>query len=233
MKFLPKVIIEAIITETDVLQPMIDGLDKITNKLEERAKKKARRIFECAPGEKVLLINQQKYTWREHFYVFDSYNNVKFTVKGEFTSIKHRLHIYNDKGKEVGFVKEKLFTFHPSAVLECKPVKPVEIEFSINGEKVGKLSSTYSLGIKYVLDNGWNLEGKIFSWNYQIVAPDRVVAKISEKLLAWGDTYVITYPEDENELMILMIALALDIIKSPSRKEELKDTIHNMRYHYK
>lgn len=207
----------------------INALDKAGKKLKEKDENSQRQMFECAPGEKALLLNQKMFTWREQFNVYDSFQNVKYSIKGEFTSIKHHLHIYDVTGKEIAFVKEKLMTLRPSAMLENHPT---DFELEIGGKKVGKLRSKWSVGKrKYILNNGWNIEGNVTGWKYKIMSKDKIIAVISCKPLYWGDTYLITFSEEENELLILMIVLAIDIGNAPKRAEELKATIHN-RTHY-
>lgn len=219
--------IEMIASEAlvDALDIPINALNRAEKKLEEKSEQNKRRMFECAPGEKALLINQKTFTWRDRFNIYDSVQNVKYTVKGELTSVKRHLHIYNVSGQEVAFVKEKLVTLRPSAALEDHPT---DFDLSIGGKKVGKLRSKWSIGKpKYALNNGWNVEGNVIGWKYKITAGDQLIAKICKKPLYWGDTYLITFPEDENELLILMIVLAIDASHAPKKTEEWKDTIHH------
>lgn len=220
-------VIESVASEAlvDALEIPINVLDRATKKLEEKSNQNKRQLFECAPGEKALLINQKTYTWRERFNIYDSVQNVKYTVKGELTSVKRHLHIYDTAGQEIAFVKEKLMTLRPSAALESHPT---DFDLVIGGKRVGKLRSKWSITKnRYVLNNGWKVEGNAIGWKYKITAGDQEIARISKKLLYWGDTYLITFPEDENELLILMIVLAIDISNAPKRTEELKGTIHH------
>jgi hypothetical protein len=38
----------------------------------------------------------------------------------------------------------------------------------------------------------------------------RLAAQISKKLFRWGDTYVIDYADPRNEILVLMLAIAID-----------------------
>lgn len=218
---------DAIVNALDI---PINVLDKTSKKIKEKDEKNQQEMFECAPGEKVLLINQKMFTWRDQFNIYDGFQNVKYSVKGEFTSIKHHLHIYDVTGREIAFVKEKLMTLRPSAILESHPT---DFELEIDGKKVGKLRSKWSIGRrKYTLNNGWNIEGNVIGWKYKITFKDKIIATISYKPLYWGNTYFITFPEGENEPLILMIVLAIDIGNAPKRSEELKDTIHHKSHYW-
>jgi len=226
-KFVTFVASDAIVRAIDV---PIKALDKVNKKMEEKESEKRQKLFECAPGEKVLLINQETFTWRDKFNIYDSEEKVRFSVKGDFLSVKHRVHIYDENGKEVGCVKEKLLSLRPSALVESHPI---DFDLEINGTKVAKMRSKWSFGKKkYLLNNGWNIEGNIVGWKYKITSQEKSIATISYAPLYWGDTYVVTFPENENELLILMIVLAIDIANAPKKIEDLKDTIHHKTHYW-
>ncbi len=226
-------IVEFVAADTiiDVLDKPIKILDKASKNMQAQSDAKARKLFECAPGEKVLLLNQAKFTWREQFCVYDGFENVRYAVKGEFTSIKRHFHIYDPQGKEVGYVKEKLLALRPSAVLESNPI---DFVFEIPGRKAVHMRSKWSvMKDKFRVDNGWYVEGKFPGWKYKIFDDEEnVVANVSYKALYWGDTYLITFPEDADELLILMIVLAIDIAHAPKKSEELRDTIHHKSHYW-
>ena len=47
--------------------------------------------------------------------------------------------------------------------------RPVDFVFEIAGKKAAKLKSTWSLTKgKYLMDNGWIIEGNIIGWKYKI-----------------------------------------------------------------
>ena len=165
------------------------------------------------------------------FNVYSDYEKVAYTVKGEFTSIKRHLHIFDVNGKEVATVKEKLFSMRPSAIVEANPV---DIVFEINGKKIGKMNSKWSIGKrKFNLDfNDWNVEGNFVGWKYKILSGENTIADISMKLLYWGDTYVVSYDETQNPLLVLMIVLAIDVANAPKKTEDIKRTVHHKTHYW-
>lgn len=136
------------------------------------------------------------------------------------------MHIFDVNGKEVATVKEKLFSMRPSAIVEANPV---DIVFEINGKKIGKMNSKWSIGKrKFNLDfNDWNVEGSFVGWKYKILSGENTIADISMKLLYWGDTYVVSYDETQNPLLVLMIVLAIDVANAPKKTEDIKRTVHH------
>ena len=202
------------------------ALQKASEKSNQKHSEKTQLLFEKEPGKNVLLLNQKQFTWVDRFNVYSDYEKVAYTVKGEFTSIKHHLHIFDVNGKEVATVKEKLFSMRPSAIVEANPV---DIVFEINGKKIGKMNSKWSIGKrKFNLDfNDWNIEGNFVGWKYKILSGEKTIADISMKLLYWGDTYVVSYDETQNPLLVLMIVLAIDVANAPKKTEDIKRTVHH------
>ena len=63
-------------------------------------------------------------------------------------------------------------------------------------------------------DNGWQVDGDWFEWNYSILnASEESVAVVSKELWNWTDTYVIDVPDPDNALYALMVVLAIDAEK--------------------
>lgn len=210
-------IIESVVEDESVLDFSIKAIDKIEKKLEKREEKSRCKMLECAPGERALLISQRTFTKSDYFDVYDSSQNVKYSVKGEVSSIKHHLHIYDTSGREIAFLKEKLMSLRPSAVFEKHPT---DFYLEINGDKVGNLKSKWAFGkSKYILDNGWNIE-EIFGFKYKVTSGNKTIATISSKILSLDDTYAVTFSENEDELLMLMITLAIIIGNAPKKSQD-------------
>ena len=156
---------------------------------------------------------------------------MKYVVKGEFTSIKRHFHIYDIQGHEVGYVKEKLMTFRPSAILESDPI---DFTFELPGQKPIHMKSKWAvIRGKFKVDNGWYVEGNLSGWKYKIFdSQEKVIANVQYKPLYWGDTYLITFPENANDLLILMIVLSIDIAHAPKKKEDFKNTLHYQSHYW-
>lgn len=57
-----------------------------------------------------LLFKQRLFSWFDSYDIYDEAGNTAFVVKGEL-AWGHLLRIYNSCGKEVGYIKEKVFTW--------------------------------------------------------------------------------------------------------------------------
>ncbi len=207
----------------DVSEKAIKILDK---KIDEDKKK----LLKVGKGKKVLIVNQKLYTFKDIMNVFDETEKIKYKIKGEFASIKCHLHIYNTHNIEIAEVKEKLIALRKPLSMQTKVA---DFDFIIGGKKMAKLKSKAFLKDKLELDNGWIVKGNITGLKYSIFNKEGTeIAKVSTKILYYGDTYKIEYDENVNELLVLMIVLAMDIFHAPSKIESFKDTVDYKLWHW-
>ena len=149
-----------------------------------------------------LFIKQRVFSWTDTYDVYDENGCAKYYVKSEFFSIGHKIHVYSTlTNLEVGSISEKILTFLP------------EFKISINGNNIGSVRKQLTLfRPKYHINySGWNVTGNIFGWDYDVV--DRYnnkIMHISKELLHFGDTYVLNFMNPENEIMGLLLVIAID-----------------------
>lgn len=147
-----------------------------------------------------LLIKQRVFSWSDTYDIYDEAGDVRYYVKAEFFSLGHRLHVYDADGREIGLIKEKLLTFLPT------------FEIEINGTVYGQIQKKFSFfRPKYEIDfNGWRVEGDFLGWDYDVYSGCSSIVHITKEILHWGDTYVIDIARPEDELMGMMLVIAID-----------------------
>lgn len=147
-----------------------------------------------------LLIKQRVFSWTDTYDVYDEDGNVKYFVKAEFFSLGHMLHVYDTSEREIGVVRQRILSLLPI------------FEIDVKGKTIGTIEKRLSLfRPKYDIDfNGWRAEGDFMGWEYDVYGHGGVAAHISKELLHWGDTYVIDYPNPEDELTALLLVIAID-----------------------
>jgi uncharacterized protein YxjI len=205
-----------------------DLIGKVSKKLETKSEDRKKKFFDKQAGTDILVITQPRHTWKDKFNVYDENKHVKYTVKGEFASIKSCLHIYNEQGKEIGKVKKKLISLRSPISLESNPV---DLIIEIDGKKIGKVKSRRSFSKqKYVVNfNGWRIEGDVFGSKYKIIDGNEEVAHISQKLLYPFDkkVNVINFYKPQNEVIVLILVIAIEAANSPSKSREIKRTLRH------
>lgn len=147
-----------------------------------------------------LLIKQRVFSWTDTYDVYDENGNVKYFVKAEFLSLGHRIHIYDIHQNEIGLIKEKLLTLLPV------------FEIETGGVTRGQIAKKFTLfKPKYEVDfNGWRVEGDFMGWDYEVYSGCSSIIHISKELFHWGDTYVIDFGNPQDEVMGMLLVIAID-----------------------
>lgn len=147
-----------------------------------------------------LLIKQRVFSWADSYDVYDEDGNVKYIVKGEFFSLGHKLHVYDRYENEAGVIKQR--------ILNLLPTFEIEIDGIIKGQIQKKFTFFKP---KYEIDfNGWRVEGDFWAWNYDVYDGCSTIIHINKELLHWGDTYTIDFSNPDDELMGLLLVIAID-----------------------
>ena len=147
-----------------------------------------------------LLIKQRVFSWSDTYDVYDEEGNAKYFIKNEIFSFFHRIHVMDANGNEIGMIKQEFAFFLP------------RFEIEIGGRPYGSIEKEFSFfHPKYELDyNGWRCEGDFLAWDYDVYEGCSTVARISKELFHWGDTYMIDIANPKDEIVALMLVIAID-----------------------
>ena len=148
-----------------------------------------------------LLIKQRVFSWTDSYDVYDETGEARYYVKAEFLSLGHQIHVYDKRsGREVGSIHQKLFTFTPA------------FEIVIDGQLRGTVRRELTFfRPRYNVDfRGWDVQGDFLSWDYQVLQGSREVMSITKEWLTWGDTYVLRYSNPADEMLGLLLVIAID-----------------------
>lgn len=150
-----------------------------------------------------LLFKQRFFSWFDSYDIYDANGTTVYTVKGQL-SWGHCLKIYDQNHREIGTVKERVFTFFP------------KFEMYLGERYLGCITREFSLfRPKFTVDcNGWQVDGDFFEWDYTVRDSRGVqIAAVSKELFHWTDTYCIDVADPGNALAVLMLVLAIDAEK--------------------
>ena len=148
-----------------------------------------------------LLIKQRVFSWSDTYDVYGEDESPRYFVKAEFLSLTHQIHVYDSRtGEELGAVREAFLTLMP------------RFEIEIGGRIMGQVEKRFTLfRPQYEVDfNGWRVEGDFLGWDYGIYSECSAIMHIEKEFLHWGDTYVLQYDDPEDELLGLMLVIAID-----------------------
>lgn len=154
-----------------------------------------------------LLFKERLFSWLDSYDIYDDAGNTVFVVKGAL-AWGHLLRIYDARGNEVGYIREKMFSFLP------------KFEMYVGDRYAGCISKEFSFfRPKFNIDyNGWHVDGDWFEWDYAVLdSVGRSVASVSKELWNWTDTYAIDVYDPQDALYALMLVLAIDAEKCSRR----------------
>ena len=147
-----------------------------------------------------LLIKQRVFALSDTYDVYDENEQVKYFVKAKAFSLGHQITIYDQNDEEIGEIKQKVWHFLPTFIIE------------INGQELGYVRKAFSLfKPKYEIDfNGWICKGDFLAWDYNVYDQERLVVNIYKEPFHWGDTYILDIGDPQDEIMALMLTIAID-----------------------
>ncbi|MCH9276548.1 LURP-one-related family protein [Bifidobacterium amazonense] len=155
-----------------------------------------------------LYIKQKVFSIGERFTVTDEYGTVRYNVRGSFLDIPKTFRIRageNDEhGPEVAVITKRIFSLLP------------HFSVDMDGREVAAIDKEFTLfKPRYRVDAaGLEIDGDWWNLNFDITRGGAPVARISQRLLAWGDTYEVTVFDERLEALIVSIVVAIDCVKA-------------------
>ena len=150
-----------------------------------------------------LLFKQRLFSWLDSYDIYYENGDVAFTVQGRL-SWGHRLHVLDASGRHIATLQERVLTLLP------------KFELYIGDQYVGCIRKEFTLfRPRFTVEcSGWDIQGDLFAWDYQIIGQNgRTVATVSKQIFRLTDTYVIDVENPQNALLALLVVLAIDAEK--------------------
>lgn len=160
-----------------------------------------------------LYIKQKVFSIRDKFTVKDENGDDKYFVKGEFISLRGKLHILNADKEEIGEIYSRIISLTPSYILK------------IGGERVAEIVKEITLiNPKYkIKGSDLRIKGNIFDHDYDLYDGKEKIMEIKKKWISWGDSYVLDILNPDHELLALGIALAVDMAIAEAEEKDEKE----------
>lgn len=147
-------------------------------------------------------VRQRIFSFGDSFTIKDEYDNDMFIVQGEIFSFGNKLKIQNLNGQELVYIEQKLFKFLPEydIYIAGKHVANVQKEFSF---------FTPSFSINSINGN-YEMNGEIFSHEFEISKNGRVVVSVSKEWFSFSDTYGVDIEDSEDHAFMLALVIVID-----------------------
>ncbi|WP_068674247.1 LURP-one-related/scramblase family protein [Oceanobacillus sp. Castelsardo] len=153
---------------------------------------------------KHLYIKQKVFSLSEKFTVKDQEEEDVYYVEGSFLKIPKTFSILNTATEEVALIAKKAFSFLPKFLVE------------VNGREVLTIKKEFSFfKARYTIDAaGVEVHGNWWDMDFQVLRHGEVVGKVSKEWFTWGDSYKVQILNEEMEVTIMALVIAIDCVKA-------------------
>ena len=194
MNFLEKMVVKAVAKKVDnaAMSGVLNHVEK-TRSVDALVNKSTSRYK--------LFMKKKSFSLKRGFIVCDEQNNKKYIVKTDMLTFGHPcMRLYDMVENEIGKVE-----------LSSKAAMGT-YSIYLDGEKIGNITRKMSLKIKFDLDfNEWKLEGNLMQNSFVVYDKEQNTIMKLNSAFAAQDTYVIEMNNRENEIMGLLLVMAIEI----------------------
>jgi len=163
-------------------------------------------------------IRQNLISIGDDFWIENEEGKKVYKVDGKVLRIRKTLVFEDMKGEKLCQIQERLLAIKDTMVIEDADGKDLAV---IKKALIAPLRDKWDVKIK----NGPDLvvQGNIFDHEYTIKQGWSKVAEISKKWFRLTDTYGVEIDEGQNDILILAIAVAIDMMAHGDDKKDKKD----------
>lgn len=153
---------------------------------------------------KKLYVKQKIMSLRGKFTVMDEKQNDVYTVEGSFMQIPKTYSIFNVKHDEVAVISKKLFSWLPKFFVNVdgSEVLTIKKDFTL-------FKQSYSIEAA-----GIDVTGNWWDMNFEVYRNGEVIGQVRKKWLSWGDSYEVQVLNEDMEIIIISIVIAIDCVKA-------------------
>ena len=160
-------------------------------------------------------IRQNLISIGDDFWIENGEGKKVFKVDGKVLRIRKTLVFEDAQGKKLAQIQERLLTIRDTMVIDDADGKEIA---AIKKALIAPLRDRWSVRVK----NGEDLDvqGSILDHEYSIKQGRDKVAEVSKKWFSITDTYGVEINPGQNDILILAVAVAIDMMAHPDKKKE-------------
>ena len=163
-------------------------------------------------------IRQNLISIGDDFWIENEEGKKVFKVDGKVLRIRKTLVFEDANGKKLAQIQERLLTIKDTMAIEDANGDQIAL---VKKALIAPLRDRWDVKVK----NGPDLDvqGDILNHEYTVKEGRKTVAEVSKKWLKLTDTYGVDIDPGQNDILILAVAIAIDMMAHPDKKKEKKD----------
>ena len=162
-------------------------------------------------------IRQNLISIGDDFWIENEAGQKVFKVDGKVLRIRKTLVFEDAHGKKLAQIQERLLTIKDTMAVEDANGDQIAL---IKKALIAPLRDRWSVNVKNRPD--LDVQGDILNHEYSIKQGRDKVAEVSKKWLKLTDTYGVEIDPGQNDILILTIAIAIDMMAHPDKKKDKK-----------
>ncbi len=162
-------------------------------------------------------IRQNLISIGDDFWIENAEGQRIFKVDGKVLRIRKTLVFEDLNGKALCQIKERLLTIKDTMVIEDADGRDLA---TVKKALIAPLRDRWSVNVKGGPD--LDVQGDILDHEYTIKQGRKLVAEVSKKWLTITDTYGVTIEPGQNDILILAVAIAIDMMAHDDDQKRIK-----------
>ena len=160
------------------------------------------------------VMKQKLFAWGDDYYIRDAEGQDVFFVDGKAFSLVRQLSFKDLQGRELAFIRQKMFTWGPT------------YEIYRDGALVGVIKKELFtfFACRFTVDvpgpDDLEATGDFVEHEYEFNRGGRTVATVSKKWFTWSDTYGVDVAEGEDDVFILAGTVVIDLVCHPASRKQ-------------
>jgi len=151
-----------------------------------------------------LYIKQKVFSFVDNFTIKNEDGTDAYSAVGEFFTLGKKLNIYEGTNTDVSTpaarIEQRLMSFTTRFGIIVRGNHVTDMV-----RKITLFSNDYRLeGLP------WHLDGDFFAHEYSLMDGRNTIMQLSRKWFTWGDSYELNIANNQDPLLCLSIALAVD-----------------------
>jgi uncharacterized protein YxjI len=152
-------------------------------------------------------IRQNLISIGDDFWIENEQGKRVFKVDGKVLRIRKTLVFEDAKGRKLAQIQERLLAIRDTMAIEDANGDQIA---TVKKALIAPLRDRWSVNVK----NGHDLDvqGNIFDHEYAITQGRKQIAQVSKQWFTFTDTYGVEVASGQNDILILAVAIAIDMM---------------------
>jgi len=152
-------------------------------------------------------IRQKLFSIGDDFWIENQSGEKVYKVDGKALRIRKTLEFEDANGKKLAQIKERLLSIKETMVIEDPKGRDIA---TVKKALISPLRDKWNVNVKGGAD--LVVQGNILDLEYNIKQGRKKVAEVSKKWFTITDTYGVEIEDGQNDILILAIAVAIDMM---------------------